>query len=248
MIKAVKEDDVEACCILGTCYRDGGYLAIRKNRDEAKKLFKKAADMGSGWGMYEYAMFCKLGSAERYLYVEEAHNSGEAYAMAMRCDRHASDSNQRQKLLTEAAESGNTFAQIDLSYFFWLRDDTLHANIWSNKAAHQGHPTGQFNIGSALLEAGYPAEAHEWVKKSANQHHIDALTLLKKELKPYEKNHNTQEAVFCFVAISTLLLDINKDVIKLIVREMWKTRNHRLWLFQSTRDLIISLNADLNRN
>ena len=82
--------------------------------------------------------------------------------------------------LLELAALGHAKAQqrLGLALFQGLgtERDLTHplAFRWFRKAAEQGLPASQYNLGMMLLERGYPGEAFSWFLSAANQDYVRA--------------------------------------------------------------------------
>ena len=79
---------------------------------------------------------------------------------------------------TEAAESGDTGAELNLAYIYAIWKRYQDAARWFRKAAEHGNPDAQYLLGTLSLEgkgvARSPSEAARWLRKAAEQGHSGA--------------------------------------------------------------------------
>jgi TPR repeat protein len=143
-LKAAEKGDAEAQNNLGWMYNDG--KGVAKDKVEAEKWFRKAAEQGHIGAQYKLAS----------MYYWDTKDKAEA-----------------EKWFRKAAEQGDAEAQNSLGWMYYINYDLDKAVKWLRKAAEQGHIDAQFWLGhmySSIFDNG--KEAEKWLKKSAEQGEI----------------------------------------------------------------------------
>lgn len=87
----------------------------------------------------------------------------------------------------QAAESGNARAQARLGYLLDKAEENEEAVLWYRKAAEQGNPAGQLSLAQMYWGgegvARDPSQAMQWMKLSAAQDFLPAVTGLARLLE-----------------------------------------------------------------
>lgn len=183
--KAAEQGHAEAQSQLGLCYYDG--MGVEEDDAEAVKWWRKAAEQDDQFALY------RLG--ECYL---DGIGVDMDWDKARECFRRAADikdeedgvqyfASESQKMLDailayeknlSAAERGDAEAQIAVGKFCsGRRNSDEEAFKWYRKAAEQGHPEAQYELGlwyDGLGGSGVEedeAEAVKWYRKAAEQGH-----------------------------------------------------------------------------
>ena len=164
---------------LGVMYHSG--LGVEKNLGEAVKLYKKAAEQGipdaqcSLGNMYEYGQGVNSNYTEAVKWYKKAAEQGNERAIK-----------KLQSLQLQTNKNGST--QMSAEEMFnkgWSYDqakDYRNAFIWYKKAAEQGNPEAQCNLGNMYylgqgIAQNY-TEAFKWYKKAAEQGNAKAQNSL----------------------------------------------------------------------
>jgi TPR repeat protein len=154
---------------LGDCYDTG--RGVSKNRTEAVKWYRKAADQGLAASQYEL---------------------GVGYAVGEGVPK---DKTEAVKWYRKAADQGLAEAQFNLGgcYVFGegVPKDYSEAVKWFRRAADQGHAAAQYALGLGYaVGEGVPkdkTEAVKWYRKAADQGLAEAIEALKK-IAPQDSN------------------------------------------------------------
>src|SRR6185369_676436 len=199
--KAADQKHAGAQIALGHAYEKG--YGLKRDPLAAFRLYREAAVQGSPDGLYNLARSYDLGvgtaanqaQAERFYKEAAKFGSEEAKrAIALRmqaqtvmpgdkifeqgiAEHKAKNIEGAVKLFRQAAEMGNSRAQVQMGYQYefgqGVPKDYAQAFQWYAKAAAQGNSVGQKNLGQMHeLGVGTPenwAEAVKWYQKSADQ-------------------------------------------------------------------------------
>lgn len=142
--------DAETQFALARCY-SGNF----KDKEEAAKLYRKAAEKGNIEALVELGL-CHL------------HGDGVDF-----------NEWKGMKLLKKAAEKGNTEALYEIGrYYEEYYDDTDKGLPYYRKAAELGNVRAQESLGYYYYEINEKEEAAKWLTKAAENGVIDAIETL----------------------------------------------------------------------
>ena len=169
---------------LGEMYRDG--FGVQQDDAKAEDLFSEAALLGDGRAPGLLAHLRETASKRR----AEEQERQESHRQIVD-QRHAktgknSFAQEHFKVLYQAAESGDPYAQFNLGKMYFLgkgvAQNDEEAVKWYRRAARQGHAAAQFHFGEACYSGwGIPKdhkEAMKWVRRAAEQDFADAQCFL----------------------------------------------------------------------
>ncbi len=172
-------------------FYEEGWGDVEKNAEEAVKWYKKAADGGDKYGMYNYARMLKLGwgcekdialAKENYKKAADKGYKKSANEYAKMCD---SESNEKFKYYKIAAEGilGIPYAMNMVGRFYYEGWGNVEKNYeeavkWYRKAADGGNEYGMCNYAD-MLELGWGCKknidlAKEYYRKAADKRHKKA--------------------------------------------------------------------------
>ena len=221
---------------------------LKQDEEKAKNCFKKAAKLGNGWGMFEYAEYYEENEINSW--HKKSFESNDNYAKGMcyfsgRFVRH--DNNEAFKWLLKSAEENNMYGQYQVGYCYYYGNDVEmndeEAFKWYLKSAQQGYGLSQYLVGG-MLQNGEGIDKNillswKWYKKAAKQGDEDSIDSLKDEIfNNIVEHENTRKGLLCLISIHKYRKNENEkfgiipfDVIKLIIKEIWKTKNEECWKF-----------------
>ncbi len=166
-----KSGDLDAMCSFAECHREyGGY---KNDEEKRKKIYEKAAKLGSTDAQYWLAMYNRGGKPKKCAALcHEAAEQGHAGAMFELARRYSSgyssagvkkDEAEALKWYIKAAQNGHIEAQIELAKIYdrgnnVAQEDKEKSFHWYSLAAEQGNET-------ALCECAFKYYRGEGVKQ-----------------------------------------------------------------------------------
>ncbi len=231
LIELANNENVDAMCELGLCYRYETTV-LRYDVDLAKYWLEIVAKKEHPIAIYEYGWMLSSPKLLRKAFeTNESFVLGDMYRYGIHVEENES-------LSIEYYSKAGCFRA------FNALGDTHYKDLSKSfeyylKSANMGYSVAQNNIG-CYYEKGKGikknlTKAYNWYKKSANQNDESAMHKLKKEtFNNFDRHENARNASLCLIAIrkfkkSLLLNDIPMDVIKIIAKEIWNTRNDEEW-------------------
>lgn len=149
-------------------------------QSEVKKLYKKAADMGSADAAYALSGFLWSFATSNNEYDEllewrkKAAELGNTRAM-LDLARSSKTPEEAEKWYRMAAETGDPDAVYEYADFLINQGRTDEAGVWYKKAADMGDPYAMYCYADFLVNQGRTDEAIKWYKKAAEQGSLDAM-------------------------------------------------------------------------
>jgi len=200
--KAIDHGVVKAICNLGIMYEEG--KGVKKDYSEAVKLYRKAAEQGNANAqnrlgvMYEEGKGVTKDYTEAIKWYRKASEQGDANAKENL--KHLEESEvEKQKtkaqeffdskkygkafpLYLKIAKTGDVYSQKIIGWMYdtglGAHKDKVEAKRWYRKAAEQGDPTAQSNLG-VMYEKDYDySEAVKLYREAAEQGNADAQNRL----------------------------------------------------------------------
>ena len=165
LLQKAKDGDAEAQFNLGWCYGTG--TGIQQDDKEAMKWYKKAAKQDYASAIRNIGLYYMKGDGavekdekEGIKWIKKAIEKGNIRSKVILADYYLKgtgvpkDTLKFQTLLKEAAEQGDTTAicvvgDCCLSGNYGFLKDTIQSTNWYMKAAQQGTPIAQHNVGVA---------------------------------------------------------------------------------------------------
>ncbi len=249
---ALVDENPEALC----------YYAVSLNRTndneaDITECFKKAADLGSGWGMWEYA------SSYFDPWFEKAYKSGDPYAVFC-CLKSGQFSGKMREILGScaavqnkrvenallAAESGNMYCQVQLAHMYMTGDipceteEERRKNTfkWFLEAAKQSHPYAQLEIARIFWEGDQFVDveknlttAYEWFRRAEKSDESCSRLLSTRVFDNFELHRRARRSLLTLICIRQykkceILAVLPLDIVKMIAMCMWNnTRNNECW-------------------
>jgi TPR repeat protein len=188
--------DARAQYNLGVIYSNG--QGVVKNKAEAVKWFRKAAEQGNAFAQLNLGACYVKGdgvvkdAAEAVRWFRKAAEQGNAYAQGSLGFHYQSGQGVKKnaaeavKWFRKAAEQGDATAQVYLGSHYLngqgLKKDATEAAIWFLKAAEQGNAHGQSNLGHSYYNGEGVVkdvvEGVKWFRKAAEQGNAYAYAAL----------------------------------------------------------------------
>lgn len=200
-------------------YTKGEYYRHIENSEKAAFYYRRSALSGDFFGMIEYAYY-----------------------------------SQEDKYLIIPAEKGNVKAQLELAFRLSDKENYKDAIYWYRKAADQEHLYCQYiliclflKLGSSPIELQNIAAGYYWVKRARNSIvesfvPSHAINLLESRKSDFQKIDACQSSCFALMAVrryrQSILSVIPKDVVRLIAKQLWLTRDEDCWEVSENRKRI----------
>lgn len=171
--RAAQSGDAMAMNMVGRCLDQG--WGIAPSQYLAEKWFRRAAELGLDWGMYNLATMLLLGKDGVSICREEAF-----------------------QWLLKASELGHVKSKNLLGGFYedgWVvATDIKKARRYYREAAHGGDFRGQFNFARLLLQEGDALGALYWLRKTPES----ATPAFLKKMRQYLDHESIPQSVRCF--------------------------------------------------
>ncbi len=244
---AACDEDGEANAWLGKCCNEQFFGFHRHN--EYVEYYKRAAELGNGWGLYEVAhrAWGDIG------YYKMAMETGHLYAMAECYKKNkgpvlgdrGEHLRMSEELHRQNAELGNMFSQYEfgMANFMYAETNETHAATavrWLRESAIQGHPGAQ----SAL--AKFPIKFY---KRSITESYIWYMRSDRHTLSNFlEFHHNSflipslhaRRSIFCLLAIKRF--SSSKFFEKtLLTKNAPKENNHNNFLYWIHYEVVLQI-------
>ncbi len=237
-------DNVEAMTELGFCYISR-HLIIRHDEEITKEWFKKAAEQGHPIAMYEHGSL--LPTEERNIWYEKAFETNDPYVLGHMYYYGNYVGHDNEKSIEYLIESNHPKALNMLGDIYYYGDkgidiDLIKAFKYFLKSAKMGYSVAQYDVGWCC-EHGKGIEknltkAYDWHKKAANQNYNSSIIQLETEtFKNFDRHENARNALLYLIAIRKFKKDtefdkVPMDVIKIIAKEIWNTRDSVEWKYE----------------
>ncbi len=233
--------NVDAMTELGICCRYGDTV-LEYNIDLAKNLFEKTIDQGHPIAMHEYEdAFGEYGD-NRHERLKKIFETGDPYVLGemyyyglyvetdyKKCiENHLKANNQRSLYTIGSLYSGSRLIISDLpkGFKYYLKSADMGYS-WAQRAVASCYELGN-GVETNLTKA------YNWYKKAANQNCNGAYIALSiYKFKNFDLHEKAKNALLCLITIKkfrkSILNIIPMDVVKLIAKEIWNTRNDEEW-------------------
>jgi TPR repeat protein len=189
--KRADDEHPETLANLAYMYSMG--LQVKKNKDEATRLLKQAADLGS-----PYAQFALGRVTKNNELIERVAMQGFSFAQSYLGKCYAQQLNYQEayRWYKIAADQGDSVNQVFIGDFhkmgLHVPKNLEEASRWYKLAADQGDPDGQFCLGSLYRAKGDHIKAVELYTQAASKSHkgaCSALADMYKKGEGAEKDH-----------------------------------------------------------
>jgi TPR repeat protein len=241
------EEDGEALCLLGMAYNEG-VLGLKMNSKKAHKYFRKSAKSGCAWGMLKYGVmifytnYLIIPHKERDAnkWFKRAFDNGDAYVKAY-CYYSGwhvpKDRDKALELYFKALDEGHIYATQAIAYYYYYNNNDKEAFLWFLKGANQEHGECQELVGDMLLKGNGVERnltmAWKWLKKAV-KNRPSSKTYTSKEFVNFDLHENCRNSLLCLIGIRKYkknLIVFPLDIVILITRILWNTRNEQCWKF-----------------
>ncbi len=228
------EDDGEANWLLGMCYEEG-YLGLKMDPIEARRLFQKSMKLGHGCGLYhEYCCANNnLSPEQRAEWFSKITKCTNKYAKGMYTCSTLGYSYGHALILESAKDENNMIAQILVGDHIRKNSSATGALDWYLRAASQGYASGQRKTAMCFQRLHMFHLAWGWYLKAAKQGDEEsALILDTVDFDVFRGRENARHAVRFFLALNKhKRTPIPYDIAKIIAHKIWKTRYSPRWWF-----------------
>ncbi len=225
---------------------ENGTMLFTLNQDKAKEFYRRSAELGNPKGMYSHGK-CWISHEERGAWYSKVLETDDDFAKGMCHASRVFDIRNLSKVALEffsysATQDNNQFSQNQLGmYYRSLGGRDKECFEWYLKAAQQGHHNSQIHVGYCFMYGhGVPKNrfvAWKWHMKGSNQNKYTNADALGFTYGNVVGRENTRRALFSLLYIHKHKLSYISfsqtpvDIIKLVIAEIWKTRDSEHWNF-----------------
>jgi uncharacterized protein len=228
-------EDGEALCLLGSIYTD----TVKCDFQKAMMYFKKSAETGHPRGMLEYGW--RTGKES---WLKKAFETDDYFVKGY-CYRHGhyieKDLEESFKWFLKSGKDRDKEGECYVGMGFYFGDgvqsDIKKSYKWFLKSANQGDAYSQHMVATALyvgieIERNYTL-SWKWFKKSAQYGYKPSIIKLGwrkfENFGLHENCRNLLLHLICIKKYKKNLIIFPLDIVMLIAKLLWNTRNESIW-------------------
>ncbi len=244
-------NNIEAMTELGLCYKYN-YTILGRSATMSKYWLTKAAKQGHPVAMYEYGLtLCVV--EEKTSWLKKAFETGNSYVLGDMYGYEIYVEQDHKKSTKNYLKSDDLRALFIIGniYYYGYKGnviDLTKAFEYYLKSANTGYSFAQYKVAMCYrLGEGIEknlTKAYNWCKRAVNQNYMPAGAQLEKDIfKNFDRHENARNALLCLITIRKFRKDpelLNKvpiEIVIMIAKEIWKTKNDVKWTLNNNEFL-----------